>query len=173
MAGKELELQALTTCLKWLALICLWTLVRLTEAARCNALIVDNGSAQALHGFLCEPERHVVLVAGSLDSRIEVREALRESIISTLNSRGGKTELLLPPTTSPAVILVVGVNGGGKTTTIGKLAHKFIGEGLQVMLGSGDTFRAAAFEQLKTWGERTGASVGSYAEGRKPAQVCI
>jgi signal recognition particle GTPase len=150
--------------------ICLWALVLVTEAARCNALIVDNGSA---HGFLCEPERHLVLVAGSLDSRIEVREALRESIISTLNSRGGKTELFLPPTASPAVILVVGVNGGGKTTTIGKLAHKFIGEGLQVMLGSGDTFRAAAFEQLKTWGERTGASVGSYAEGRKPAQVCI
>jgi fused signal recognition particle receptor len=97
--------------------------------------------------------------------------ALREGIISTLNSRGGKTELLLPSDAKPAVILVVGVNGGGKTTTIGKLAHQFTREGMRVMLGSGDTFRAAAFEQLKTWGERTGAAMGSYAEGKKPAQV--
>ena len=67
--------------------------------------------------------------------------------------------------------MVVGVNGGGKTTTVGKLAHKFIGSGAKVMLGSGDTFRAAAFEQLQTWGERTGAVMGTYTEGSRPAKV--
>ena len=69
------------------------------------------------------------------------------------------------------MVLIVGVNGGGKTTTIGKLAHSLIGQGARVMLGSGDTFRAAAFEQLQTWGERTGAAMGSYTEGEKPARV--
>jgi signal recognition particle GTPase len=69
------------------------------------------------------------------------------------------------------VLLIVGVNGGGKTTTIGKLAHKFASEGAKVMLGSGDTFRAAAFEQLRTWAERTGALMGSYTEGSRPAKV--
>ena len=59
----------------------------------------------------------------------------------------------------PFVILVVGVNGSGKTTTIGKLAAKFRAEGRRVMLAAGDTFRAAAIEQLKIWGERTGAPV--------------
>jgi fused signal recognition particle receptor len=59
----------------------------------------------------------------------------------------------------PHVILVVGVNGTGKTTTIGKLAHRFVAEGRKVMLAAGDTFRAAASEQLKIWGERTGAEV--------------
>src|SRR5882672_3611365 len=59
----------------------------------------------------------------------------------------------------PFVILVVGVNGSGKTTTIGKLAAKFSGEGRKVMLAAGDTFRAAAIEQLKIWGDRTGAPV--------------
>ena len=59
----------------------------------------------------------------------------------------------------PHVILVVGVNGTGKTTTIGKLAHQPGGEGKKVMLAAGDTFRAAAIDQLKIWGERTGAEV--------------
>ena len=58
----------------------------------------------------------------------------------------------------PFVILVVGVNGSGKTTTIGKLAASFRAEGRKVMLAAGDTFRAAAIEQLKIWGERTGAT---------------
>src|SRR5437667_11791022 len=59
----------------------------------------------------------------------------------------------------PFVVLVVGVNGSGKTTTIGKLAAKFRAEGRSVMIGAGDTFRAAAIDQLKIWGERTGAPV--------------
>ena len=69
----------------------------------------------------------------------------------------------------PHVILVVGVNGTGKTTTIGKLAHKLVGEGKKVTLAAGDTFRAAAVEQLKIWGERTGAEVIARAVGADSA----
>ena len=65
------------------------------------------------------------------------------------------------------MILVVGVNGSGKTTTIGKLAAKFRAEGRKVMLAAGDTFRAAAIEQLKIWGERTGATVDRARAGRR------
>lgn len=65
----------------------------------------------------------------------------------------------------PHVILVVGVNGSGKTTTIGKLASRFRAEGMKVVLGAGDTFRAAAIEQLKVWGERTGAEVVAREQG--------
>src|SRR5947199_3324586 len=65
----------------------------------------------------------------------------------------------------PFVILVVGVNGSGKTTTIGKLAARLSGEGRKVMLAAGDTFRAAAIEQLKIWGERTGSPVVAAAQG--------
>jgi fused signal recognition particle receptor len=62
-----------------------------------------------------------------------------------------------------AVLLILGVNGGGKTTSIGKLAHKFRQEGLKVKLAAGDTFRAAAGEQLKEWAERSGARMGEFA----------
>jgi fused signal recognition particle receptor len=69
------------------------------------------------------------------------------------------------------VILFVGVNGVGKTTTIGKLAHKYISEGRTVLLAAGDTFRAGAIEQLEVWGERVGADVIKQAEGSDPAAV--
>ncbi|CAN7695449.1 signal recognition particle-docking protein FtsY [Bosea sp. LjRoot9] len=73
--------------------------------------------------------------------------------------------LVIDATKKPFVILMVGVNGSGKTTTIGKLAAKFRAEGKSVMLAAGDTFRAAAIEQLKVWGERTGAEVISGQQG--------
>ncbi|WP_310160125.1 signal recognition particle-docking protein FtsY [Bosea sp. BE125] len=73
--------------------------------------------------------------------------------------------LAIDATKKPFVILMVGVNGSGKTTTIGKLAAKFRAEGKSVMLAAGDTFRAAAIEQLKVWGERTGAEVISGQQG--------
>ncbi len=69
----------------------------------------------------------------------------------------------------PFVLLVIGVNGSGKTTTIGKLASKFLAEGRKVMLAAGDTFRAAAIEQLKIWGTRTGAKVIAGEQGADPA----
>jgi len=74
----------------------------------------------------------------------------------------------------PAVILVVGVNGTGKTTTCGKLARSLIGDGESVLLGAADTFRAAAADQLQTWGERVGAeTVRSDVEGADPASVAF
>src|SRR6266436_6444608 len=72
---------------------------------------------------------------------------------------------------APFVILVVGVNGSGKTTTIGKLAAKFAAEGRKVMLAAGDTFRAAAIEQLKIWGERTKSPVIAGAQGSDSASL--
>jgi fused signal recognition particle receptor len=73
----------------------------------------------------------------------------------------------------PFVILVVGVNGSGKTTTIGKLAARFRAEGRKVMLAAGDTFRAAAIEQLKIWGSRTGARVIAKEQGSDPASTAF
>ena len=73
--------------------------------------------------------------------------------------------------TKPMVLMVVGVNGVGKTTTIGKLANQFSNQGLKVLLGAGDTFRAAAADQLAVWGERAGVEVVRHAEGADPAAV--
>jgi fused signal recognition particle receptor len=87
----------------------------------------------------------------------EVRGVLAEEVSKIL--RRVSKPLLVRPELKPHVILVAGVNGSGKTTTIGKLAQKYRAEGLKVMLAAGDTFRAAAIEQLKVWGDRTGAPV--------------
>ncbi len=77
------------------------------------------------------------------------------------------------PESGPLVIMVVGVNGVGKTTTIGKLAKQFTDQGKKVVLGAGDTFRAAAAEQLEVWGTRAGAEVVRHAEGSDPAAVAF
>lgn len=83
------------------------------------------------------------------------------------------TPLVIDETHKPFVILVVGVNGSGKTTTIGKLAAKLASEGRKVMLGAGDTFRAAAIEQLKIWGERTGSPVVARGHGSDSASLAF
>lgn len=97
-----------------------------------------------------------------------VREELKEIIRSTL-----KEGRPLNLTGQPAVIMVVGVNGVGKTTTIGKLAAKFREEGKKVILGAADTFRAAAAEQLEIWARRAGAEIVRHAEGADPAAVAF
>jgi len=97
----------------------------------------------------------------------EAREGLIE-ILSKLLSVGD-TELKL--NTKPSVILMVGVNGVGKTTTIGKLANQLIQSGKKVLLCAGDTFRAAAAEQLGIWAERSGADIVRHEEGSDPAAV--
>ena len=97
----------------------------------------------------------------------EAREGLIKILTGLLNV--GETELKL--TTKPSVILMVGVNGVGKTTTIGKLANQLIGSGKKVMLCAGDTFRAAAAEQLGIWAERSGADFVRHEEGSDPAAV--
>ncbi|OJU24690.1 MAG: signal recognition particle-docking protein FtsY [Nitrobacter sp. 62-13] len=81
--------------------------------------------------------------------------------------------LVIDETQKPFVILVVGVNGSGKTTTIGKLAAKLSAEGRKVMMAAGDTFRAAAIDQLKVWGERTGSPVIAGAQGSDSASLAF
>jgi fused signal recognition particle receptor len=79
----------------------------------------------------------------------------------------------LPHADHPAVLLVVGVNGTGKTTTVGKLARVLVADGRRVLLGAADTFRAAAADQLQTWASRVGAEVVRGAEGADPASVAF
>ncbi len=97
----------------------------------------------------------------------EARAGLVELLTRLLNV--GSTDLKLD--TRPSVILMVGVNGVGKTTTIGKLAHQLTEQGKKVLLCAGDTFRAAAAEQLGIWAERSGADIVRHEEGSDPAAV--
>ncbi len=101
----------------------------------------------------------------------EVRTALAGNIADIL--RPVAVPLALDPARRPHVILVAGVNGSGKTTTIGKLAKMFRDDGRSVMLAAGDTFRAAAIEQLQIWGERTGATVISGKQGADAAGLAF
>lgn len=96
----------------------------------------------------------------------EIIALLKESMLEILMQ--GETQALL---TYPAVITVIGVNGVGKTTTIGKLASKFVGEKKSVQVAAADTFRAAAIDQLSTWGERAGVKVIRHEEGSDPCSV--
>ena len=97
----------------------------------------------------------------------EAKTALKEILAEMLNV--GDTALNL--STSPAVVLVVGVNGVGKTTTIGKIATQLVNEGKNVLLVAGDTFRAAAADQLEIWAQRSGAAIVRQNEGADPASV--
>lgn len=97
-----------------------------------------------------------------------LREALKEEMLKRLSQQ---QTLLDTRSASPFVIMVIGVNGVGKTTTIGKLASRFRSEGKKVLLAAGDTFRAAASEQLQIWGERTGVDVIRHREGADPSAV--
>ncbi|KAK4801074.1 hypothetical protein SAY86_021561 [Trapa natans] len=98
------------------------------------------------------------ILAGKLKSGREIKDALKSSVLEILTSKGSKTELKLG-FRKPAVIMIVGVNGGGKTTSLGKLAHRLKNEGAKVLLAAGDTFRAAASDQLEIWAERTGCEI--------------
>ena len=108
-------------------------------------------------------------------STSELNIILREEIATLLaeNNAQGDGSWTIPTDHKPYVILVVGVNGVGKTTTIGKLAHLFKSEGLKVVLGAADTFRAAAVEQLCIWGERVGVTVVKQQMGADPASVAF
>ncbi|NLK44039.1 MAG: signal recognition particle-docking protein FtsY [Tissierellia bacterium] len=99
----------------------------------------------------------------------EVKELLKDEIKKLMTESNLNNKLNVEP--SPAIILVVGVNGVGKKTTIGKLAHLFKKEGKKVLIAAGDTFRAAAIEQLEEWGKRAGVDVISHSEGADPAAV--
>jgi len=104
----------------------------------------------------------------------EVRELLKTELLGQLGEDTDRSLHTSPHGGMPAVVLMVGVNGTGKTTTCGKLARALIGDGQTVLLGAADTFRAAAADQLQTWGERVGAqTVRADREGADPASVAF
>lgn len=101
----------------------------------------------------------------------EVQSVISEKLVDIYNDVTDESPKLNIQENEMTIILFVGVNGVGKTTTIGKLAHKFISEGKSVLLAAGDTFRAGAIEQLEVWGNRVGADVIKQSEGSDPAAV--
>ena len=104
----------------------------------------------------------------------EVRSMLRAELLAQVDTGASRALRTQRHEGRPAVILVVGVNGTGKTTTVGKLARSLIGDGETVVLGAADTFRAAAVDQLQTWGDRVGAqTVRSDKDGADPASVAF
>jgi len=105
----------------------------------------------------------------------ELNKILREEIASLLSetNTGNATDFEIPKQDTPYVIMVVGVNGVGKTTTIGKLAHHFKNTGKKVILGAADTFRAAAIEQLQVWADRTEVPIIKQSMGSDPASVAF
>ena len=105
----------------------------------------------------------------SVASVDDARQVLRDALVEILAPRA--RPLQIPASPRPFVILMVGVNGSGKTTTIGKLARRLKDDGLKVMLAAGDTFRAAAIEQLQVWGQRNDVPVVAQQAGADPAAV--
>jgi len=103
----------------------------------------------------------------------EVRKQLTEELVAALEPDLDRSLRTTPHDGRPAVLLVVGVNGAGKTTTVGKLARILVAEDRSVVLGAADTFRAAAVDQLVTWGERVGVDVVRGPEGSDPASVAF
>ncbi len=107
---------------------------------------------------------------GEIHGEEDVRARLRELLLARLDQPPAALDF----SRKPLVLLVVGVNGSGKTTSIAKLAHRFRQQGKSVLLGAGDTFRAAAADQLETWAERVGADiVRSHQDGADPAAVAF
>ncbi|WP_147201002.1 signal recognition particle-docking protein FtsY, partial [Pseudonocardia asaccharolytica] len=103
----------------------------------------------------------------------QARQLLKDVLTGELHTELDRSVRALPHDGRPAVVLIVGVNGTGKTTTTGKLARVLAADGRTVVLGAADTFRAAATEQLVTWGERAGAAVVRGPEGSDPASVAF
>lgn len=113
------------------------------------------------------------IAAQGVSSEAEARAMLRAALIDACKPQMDRSIKAMPYEGKPAVIMVVGVNGTGKTTTTGKLSRVLIGMGHSVTLGAADTFRAAAADQLETWGRRVGAKTVRGAEGADPASVAF
>lgn len=120
---------------------------------------------------LVERLRTRLRVEGS--TAADARTVLREELLTLVDPTMDRTLHLAADGRGPAVVLVVGVNGAGKTTSVGKIARVLVAEDKSVVLGAADTFRAAATEQLTTWGERVGVEVVSGPEGSDPASVAF
>lgn len=138
-------------------------------------LLADMGAGPA--GELIEDLRTQVRVQGVKDAA-GVRAMLRSALVTLVDPTLDRSLSTAPTTTDgtklPAVVLVVGVNGTGKTTTVGKLTRVLVADGQQVVLGAADTFRAAAADQLTTWGERVGVeTIRSFKDGADPAAVAF
>jgi fused signal recognition particle receptor len=145
---------------------------------------VDQGSLELLEQVLLEadfgPAVTLKLVAavedrarrGLVRTDEEFTTALQEEIAGALTTGGAPTALQLQEK-APTVILVLGVNGAGKTTFIGKMAHRLSRDGKKVLVGAGDTFRAGAIEQLRVWAVRTGADFVGASPGSDPAAVAF
>lgn len=158
--------------------------VALTDVAVIARGGVREGSLERLEELLLEADFGVPVTLrlveevgrkaqrGDVKTEAEFLEALRIGIEEAL--RGGRSDpALIGAPQPPTVILVVGVNGAGKTTFIGKLSQRFRKQGQRVLLGAGDTFRAGAIDQLKVWADRTGAEFVGAAAGADPAAVAF
>jgi fused signal recognition particle receptor len=122
---------------------------------------------------MVEDLRTKVKIEGA-KSATEVKDMLRAELLTQVETEADRAVRAERHEGRPAVIMMVGVNGTGKTTTCGKLARSLVGDGKSVVLGAADTFRAAAADQLQTWGERVGAeTVRSDKEGADPASVAF
>lgn len=113
------------------------------------------------------------MASSQVRTESDARAVLREVLIEELRPDLDRSIKALPHADKPSVLLVVGVNGTGKTTTVGKLARVLVADGRRVVLGAADTFRAAAADQLQSWGSRVGAQVVRGAEGADPASVAF
>jgi fused signal recognition particle receptor len=165
----------------------LWQRIR--DAALADVVVlarggVSAGSLEELEQLLLEADFGVPVTLrlvseverratrGLVKSQEEFHNALAEGIDASLRAGNSDAALRLP-NASPAVILVVGVNGAGKTTFIGKLAARLGGEGRRVLVAAADTFRAGAIDQLRLWAERTGADFVGAQAGADPAAVAF
>jgi fused signal recognition particle receptor len=141
------------------------------EEVEDTLITADMGVAPARQ--LVDELRTDVKVEGTRDPE-SVRSLLRKLLLEQVGADMDRTLHTARHGDRPAVVLVVGVNGTGKTTTVGKLARVLIGDGQTVLLGAADTFRAAAADQLQTWGDRVGAqTIRSDREGADPASVAF
>ncbi|MFI5718286.1 signal recognition particle-docking protein FtsY [Nocardia sp. NPDC051750] len=113
------------------------------------------------------------MAARSVRTTEQARAVLRDVLVESLRPELDRSVRALPHADHPSILLVVGVNGTGKTTTTGKLARVLVADGRRVLLGAADTFRAAAADQLQTWGERVGAETVRGREGADPAAVAF
>jgi fused signal recognition particle receptor len=113
------------------------------------------------------------LASSDVRTEADAKAVLRDVLITELHPEMDRSIRALPHADHPSVLLVVGVNGTGKTTTVGKLARVLVADGRRVVLGAADTFRAAAADQLQTWASRVGAEVVRGPEGADPASVAF
>lgn len=162
------------------------------SATKLNRVVTSVFSGVKIHGKESFDDLEALLISADfgVPAALQITGEIREQyergelatdsdlVISARNQvaeilKNGQREIHRSDNNGPVVILMVGVNGSGKTTTIGKLAAKLKGEGKKVILAACDTFRAAAVEQLQLWGERTGCQVVSSRHGADPASVAF